>query len=618
MSSRRVVLADLPLPEKERFYEFLVANKVEFVANQDGDSYVAMIRVVPPEPTTARLTGRVRQAAKTKRAASADPSKARTLTQPSMSLTAPSQDAATTLKAAQSVLRRRYTRFCNLLPTLTAPPKALRRISLIRFADEVYDARYEKDSAYIKNEAAGEGSTKLPQTFPEFVYEYAAKRYGLKALVSTNCWGMVSSTELLRGQHSGIDLYGKFLEETYDATDLLFFLFARSAIERVMGQDQKVEDGEAKKRTNVKSVKSVAPVKMEAKQVYQVVKMAIDSKRQDLRDQVIRKIDAILEARTEGAGRRAPTLEPERLLAIATEEYHNSRDLREEPDEPDPEMPKRQLARGTHVNSAGEIEDLTPEIRKEVRQVTGRLVASLSANGEKDVNPQEVYDWALHVTLRRHKIGDYLEEAKEPENTDMNMLEMQGAALNLIEQPGEAQNVVASSDVLNLSPDEFERNLEDNVRQLLLNATSELVSDAVSALPNKIWKDEAVAQSMRSALISEFAPSADILMEAIVGKDYRRWLDTLKIEGNGSLKHRQQFEKLHDEFQQVLSSDISAPVVQGICRTVVGVAELQDLVRGRGIELSKLGKQKKLGESSSEEEDDLQGTAQFGDDADSF
>jgi len=258
-----------------------------------------------------------------------------------------------------------------------------------------------------------------------------------------------------------------------------------------------------------------------------------------------------------------------------------------------------------------------------VRQVTGRLVASLSASGEKDVNPQEVYDWALAVTLRRHKIGDYMETEKDQQNVAMDMGEMQTAAMSLLEQPGDGQDYAkGSADVLNLSPEDFEKNLEDNVRQLLLNATNELVTDAVSALPSKLWKDESVAISMKSALISEFAPAADVLMEAIVGKDYRRWLDQLKIEGNGSLKHRQQFDKLHDEFQQVLSSDISASVVQGICRTVVGVAELQDLVRSRAIELSKLGAQKKLGESSSEDEDaetpTLQGTANFGADADSF
>lgn len=607
MSNRRVVLSDLPLPEKERFYEFLVANKVEFIADQGGEQYVAMIRVVPPEPTTARITGRVRQASKTKRSQSAEPGGSK---QASASQ-AVASDPATTLKAAQSVLRRRYTRFCNLLPVLAAPPKALRRISLIRFADDVYDARYERDSLFIKTEMGADPSQgKLPQTFPDFVYEYASKRYGLKALVSTNCWGMTSSVELLRGQHTGIDLYGKFLEETYDATDLLFFLFTRSAIERVMstGPEEKEEEKHpmTKKSTKPKSFKTVQPAKMDAKQVVQVIKMAIDSRRQDLRDKVIRRIEAIMGAPSQGSTRRAAStmLEPDRLLTVATEEYHNSRDLREEPEVDESTTVIKKSAKGT----VDEGEELTPEIRKEVRQVTGRLVASLSANGEKDVNPQEVYDWALHVTLRRHKVGDYLEKEKEKDPVTMDIGEMKDAAELMSEQPGGPEAAAQAEKVLLLSPEEFEKNLEENVRQLLLNATGELVGSAVESLPSKVWKDDSVRSAISGALISEFAPAADVLMEAIVGKDYRRWLDTLKIEQNGTLKHRQQFEKLHEEFQSVLSSDISAPVVQGICRTVVGVAELQDIVRNRAIELSKLGKQKRLGEESSDDDADLDAT----------
>merc|ERR1719408_767065 len=92
-------------------------------------------------------------------------------------------------------------------------------------------------------------------------------------------------------------------------------------------------------------------------------------------------------------------------------------------------------------------------------------------------------------------------------------------------------------------------------------------------------------------------------MEAIVSKDYKKWLDILKIE-SGSSKQKQQFEILHNEFQQVLNSDITATAVQQICRTVVSAEELYDMIRARASQLSKLGKMKnrKLGDSSSDEE----------------
>lgn len=632
------MLGDLPLSERERFYEFLVANKVEFVADQAGEAFVATIRVVPPEPSTARITGRARQATKQtmRRANSAGPRpKSRAGTAGGAGST-PVQDAAATLKAAQSVLRRRYTRFCNLLPTLMNPPKALRKTALLRFADEVYDARYEKDAQYITLEAknrladgAGESLQKLPQTFPDFLYEFAAKRYGLKALVSNNCWGMVSSVELLRGQHVGIDLFGKFIEEYYDTTDLLFFLFTRSAIERVMarsskkveqdGDGEKKEDADSKTKPKARVTSSQGKVLsgemvLTDRQVVEVLKMAIDSKRQELREQVTKKLDVAMQARQEGPGRR-PTIETDRVLAICTEEYHNSRDFTgdEIEGETGPNGKLALNADGTAITGAARERDLAPDIRKEVRQVTQRLIASLSSNGEVDVNPQQVYEWALQVTLRRHKLGDFLEEPLG-NTTSMDLSEMQEAALNLVETEGRGAPVpfVPSHEVLNLSPEEFEENLEGNVRHLLLNSVSELIGDAVATLSGKAWTDEQAAASMKSALISEFAPAADILMEAIVSKDYSRWKDTLRIEGSGSVMHRQQFEKLHDEFQQVLNTEITAGAVQQICRGVVGADELHDMVRGRANELSKVGRQKKLGDSSSEEEGDLNGTAAFG------
>lgn len=632
MASRRVVLGDLPLAEKERFYEFLVANKVEFVADQSGETFVATIRVVPPEPSTARITGRTRQASKSSmRRPSSQGARSKGRVQGAGGVgPAPSQDAAATLKAAQSVLRRRYTRFCNLLPSLAQPPKAVRKTALVRFAEEVYDARYEKDAAFIKSEAAGETlGTRLPQTFPDFVYEFAAKRYGLKALVSNSCWGMVSSVELLRGPNPGIELFGKFLEESYDATDLLFFLFTRSAIDRVLLQDSKKEDdpekaGDDAPKAKVKGYSSKNPkstllpqdIKLDAKQCVRVIKMAIDSKRQELRDQVLKRIDAAMVARTEHSSKKAPTLEPERLLAVATEEYHNSRGEIADAVEGDTSR-EGALAIGGDGSSPGILpteRELPPEVRKEVRQVTQRLIASLSAQGETDVNTQQVYEWALQVTLRRHKLGDFLEQDHTGGATSLDLAEMQEAAMNLVEQPGEGgvpPPFVVSNEVMNFSPEEFERNLEANVRQLLLNATSEMVSEAASPLPGKAFKDEQAALALRSALVSEIAPTADILMESIISKDFRRWLDTLRIDGHGTQKHRQQFEKLHDEFQQGLNSEITATVVQKICRAVVAADELHDMVRSRAIELAKHGRSKKLGESSSDEEN-FGGTAAFG------
>lgn len=341
--------------------------------------------------------------------------------------------------------------------------------------------------------------------------------------------------------------------------------------------------------------------------MYQVVRASIDSKHKELQHKILARLDSIMDPQKndDSPTGRPPSIDRGLLLAIATEEYHNSRDLAEEPEEIVEKRVPQIVPRGTMLTEDGDVEDLTPEIRKEVRRVTSRLVASLSAQGQREVVPQEVYDWARNVTLRRHRIGDLLEQETEETNVAMDMEQMKGAALTLTEGTS-PQNTTGfdAEKILNLPPEEFEKDLEDNVRQLLLMATSELVNDSVDALPEHIWKDASMAATMRGALINELAPVADTIMEAIVGNDYRRWLGALKIPGNGSIKHRQQFEKLHEEFQQVLSSEISGIVVQGICRNVVSAAELQDIVRARAIKLSKMGNMKRVGVSGVEDDEE--------------
>merc|ERR1719235_1922914 len=98
--------------------------------------------------------------------------------------------------------------------------------------------------------------------------------------------------------------------------------------------------------------------------------------------------------------------------------------------------------------------------------------------------------------------------------------------------PGDAFG--AAEDVLELSPDEFENNLEGNVRQLLLNAVSEVVAAAISSLTDN--PDERNSAMVRSAVITEFAPVADILVETLVSKDFKRWAEAFQITGSLSTK----------------------------------------------------------------------------------
>merc|ERR1712100_684868 len=109
------------------------------------------------------------------------------------------------------------------------------------------------------------------------------------------------------------------------------------------------------------------------------------------------------------------------------------------------------------------------------------------------------------------------------------------------------------------------------------------------------------AAVMKSILMKEFAPTADVLMEAVVSKDYKKWLDALKIDSGGTGKQRQEFDKLHEDFTQVLNSSITAIAVQALCRSVVGSGELFTMVRARATELSRLAEANQLTAAAEED-----------------
>lgn len=318
----------------------------------------------------------------------------------------------------------------------------------------------------------------------------------------------------------------------------------------------------------------------------------------------------------EPGSKAASGLDTNFVLKIAVEVYHASRESHTE--EQTVEFTRTTLTNEQMDTSLND--NMSPEMRKEVRQVTQRLVAALSAQGVQDVNPQSAYEWAMAVTLRRHKVGEYGEHparAGAGNIGSMALDDMKAATLSLMKQPedvGPTEAFEPSEDVLGLSSKDFEDNLESNVRQLLLNAVSELATEAISSLPGNASKDERSCALMKSILIKEFAQTADILMETIVSKDYRKWLDTLNIEGSGSARQRQQFEKLHERFSEVLNTDISATVVQSICRDVVSGDELFGMVGNRAGDLSRLAEANKLVDVPPEgEEVSLAGTASFGD-----
>jgi hypothetical protein len=101
--------------------------------------------------------------------------------------------------------------------------------------EEIYDERYTHDTVDLRNEGAEEPSERLSNIFPVFVVDAFSKRFGLRSLVDQNCWDMLFNVHALRKQHLEVEVFARFLEEFYDPDDLLFFLYVRSVVQKMLG-----------------------------------------------------------------------------------------------------------------------------------------------------------------------------------------------------------------------------------------------------------------------------------------------------------------------------------------------------------------------------------------------
>ena len=120
----------------------------------------------------------------------------------------------------------------------TVKPKARPVAWLMRHVEEMYDARYAKDTADLRGGDGGAtGDEEAPggSPFPAFVVDFFSKRYGLRSLIDTACWDLLFSVAAARRDNLEVEVFARFLSEAYDPDDLLFFLYVRSVAQKELG-----------------------------------------------------------------------------------------------------------------------------------------------------------------------------------------------------------------------------------------------------------------------------------------------------------------------------------------------------------------------------------------------
>eukprot|EP00928_Gymnodinium_smaydae_P055526 TRINITY_DN3903_c0_g3_i1.p1 TRINITY_DN3903_c0_g3~~TRINITY_DN3903_c0_g3_i1.p1 ORF type:complete len:950 (+),score=251.01 TRINITY_DN3903_c0_g3_i1:84-2933(+) len=221
----------------------------------------------------------------------------------------------------------------------TSAVKAMPRNQILRIAEEIYEARsmqqlaFEKAMAlaYDADGGATEGdlAVRSPQRFPDFCIEQLHKCYGLRSLIGPACWGLMAGTQVHRKDNVEVEILFRFLTETYDhATDLVFFLSARQALEK-HGRPPQKQDAQFKAPL-LRGREMLGHLTLDARQCIAIVRtLTQGSSYATLRNDIFNRLDEIMA----DAGERC-RLNADRFLFVVMESYHK---LRQGPDSPLPQ-----------------------------------------------------------------------------------------------------------------------------------------------------------------------------------------------------------------------------------------------------------------------------------------
>ncbi|KAJ8598225.1 hypothetical protein CTAYLR_005539 [Chrysophaeum taylorii] len=109
-----------------------------------------------------------------------------------------------------------YPAFCGVAPEPCEAPR-VRPAWAAKLIEELYDARPRATC------------------FPAFVVEHLTTRHGVPKLVATKCWDLVCTVHAMRAHDTRLELFARFLDETYGRDDLEFFLYVRGVARKAPG-----------------------------------------------------------------------------------------------------------------------------------------------------------------------------------------------------------------------------------------------------------------------------------------------------------------------------------------------------------------------------------------------
>jgi hypothetical protein len=220
-----IVLSELTIREKEMYYQLLVANRAKFFRDEEG-RFVGNVRILAPHVKKIDNELRKRNEAS------------------NYSLTF--QDRLTRLKTEGfidvTVISQHpldynsYPRFTALIANNgdTVRPKLRPLFWVMKIVEDIYDYRFLHEKHDIEREDESPSFDLMILIFPVFVVRRLGTNVGLKSIVDQTCWDLLYSVHQYRSEYLELEVFGRFLHEFYDHDDLLFFLYVRSVIAKVL------------------------------------------------------------------------------------------------------------------------------------------------------------------------------------------------------------------------------------------------------------------------------------------------------------------------------------------------------------------------------------------------
>ncbi len=242
-SDHLIVLADLPIKEKEKYYNFLLNHNVRFVRDESGaeTKYVANVRLLAPG---------VKRADYLLKSKELDASVATASNIAMEDKLSKIHDINVKIVGVDQFEYKSYTRLTNLIAADGETIKPRHRILswLMKTIEELYDSRFNYEK-YDEERDPNIPEDKLAQIFPCFVVKRIGLIQGLKHICYQTCWDIVYNTQYYRKQYLEIETFSKFLDESYGNDDLLFFLYVRSVVMKCFSKWNK--GNEANKSKNL-------------------------------------------------------------------------------------------------------------------------------------------------------------------------------------------------------------------------------------------------------------------------------------------------------------------------------------------------------------------------------